>query len=419
MARLARAGCAARVVSREPHQVRPLAKPSESAYRLDAMESQHLAGPLFGALLRAAYRYEPGVHHNLPYALPPKVKRDLRGRVRERLRDIADRAFQRARLGRPRVDLDAAALRLATIAESLTGLERTWTLLEDDRSKALLVDLLCFRLWGPSHVGLPVSARQARRDVTRIESDMLVERNTVQVADPFVPSLGLYEVPRPGGPIRLNCHPVTIEHIFLLEQYAYRSDVATVAAQPGDVVIDGGACWGDTALYFADRVGLEGRVHAFEFSPGSLEILRRNLALNASLGERVEVVPEALWDSSGASIPFGEFGQLTSLAMPRTEANSGQVLTSTLDEWCERAKVERVDFIKLDVEGAELRVLKGSEATLRRDRPTVAVCVYHEDADLVEIPEYLAGLDLGYKFFLGHYTAVGDETVLFAQRPSD
>jgi FkbM family methyltransferase len=392
---------------------------SEGAYRPDAMDSGRLAGPLFGALLRAAYRYEPGVHHDLPYALPPKVRRNVRGRVREHVRDIADRAFQRVRLGRPRVDLDAAAERLATIAESLPGLERTWELLEDDRSKALMVDLLCFRLWGPTHVRLPITAGQARRDVSRIERDMLVERDTARVPDPFVPSLSLYDVPRPDRPIRLNCQPVTIQHVFVLEQYAYRSDAATVAVQPGDVVIDGGACWGDTALYFADRVGPEGRVYAFEFSPDSLEIVHRNLDLNPSLAERVDVVPEALWDQSGESIPFGEFGQLTSLAMPRTEASSGQVLTSTLDEWSERAGVDRVDFVKLDVEGAELRVLKGGEATLRRDRPTLAVCVYHDDADLVDIPEYLAGLDLGYRFFLGHYTAVGDETVLFTQRPSD
>ena len=378
------------------------------------VRSDGFSHELFGAVLRSAYRYQPGVHHDLPYALPTQVKRDLRGRAREHLRDVVDRASQRASLGRPRVNLDAAAQRLAVIAETLPGLERTWELLEDESSKSLMIQLLCLRLWGPSHVQLPLTADLARENVSRIERENLVTRDTVQVPDPYVPRLSLYEVPRPSGPIRLNCQPVTIDHVFMLEQYAYSAGGTNVGTKPGDVVIDGGACWGDTALYFAERVGPSGHVHAFEFSPASLEVMRGNFALNPSLAERINIAAEALWDQSGETIPFGEMGQLTSLAMPRGDANSGEVRTTTLDEWSRRAGVDRVDFIKLDVEGAELRVLKGAEGTLRRDRPTLAVCVYHDDADLVDIPEYLDSLGLGYRFFLGHYTPVADETVLFA-----
>jgi FkbM family methyltransferase len=378
------------------------------------MSNRRPAEHLLTALLQAGYGYAPGVHHELPYALPEKVRRDLPGRARERARDTVDRLLGRARLGRPRVDLDEAGRRLATIAESLPGLERTWELLADQRSKDLLVDLLCFRLWGPRHVRLPVTPERARADIARIEREMREERGTARVADPYAPSLDRYQVSQPDGTVRLDCHAVTIHHVFELEQYAYRSDAIGIEARPGDVVIDGGACWGDTALYFADRVGPEGRVYAFEFSPDSLGVLQGNLRLNEQLAERVEIVPEALWDRVGESIAFGELGQLTSLTAPRTDANDGRVVTTTLDEWVERAGIERVDLIKLDVEGAELRVLKGAERTIRRERPTLAVCVYHDDADLVDIPGYLADLDVGYRFFLGHYTAGADETVLFA-----
>jgi hypothetical protein len=65
-------------------------------------------------------------------------------------------------------------------------------------------------------------------------------------------------------------------------------------------------------------------------------------------------------------------------------------------------------------EGAELNALPGAEATLRRFRPRPAIAAYHKPEDLVVIPEYLAGLELGYSFRLGHTTMHGEETVVFA-----
>jgi hypothetical protein len=65
--------------------------------------------------------------------------------------------------------------------------------------------------------------------------------------------------------------------------------------------------------------------------------------------------------------------------------------------------LDRIDFIKLDIEGAELQALKGAEQTLRRHRPRLVIALYHDARDWADIPTYLDGLGLGYCFSLGHF----------------
>jgi FkbM family methyltransferase len=71
-------------------------------------------------------------------------------------------------------------------------------------------------------------------------------------------------------------------------------------------------------------------------------------------------------------------------------------------------------FICMDVEGAEPEVLKGAEGLIRANRPDLGICVYHAPHHLWEIPLYLHGLGLGYRFYMRNYTTFTTETVLYA-----
>lgn len=76
---------------------------------------------------------------------------------------------------------------------------------------------------------------------------------------------------------------------------------------------------------------------------------------------------------------------------------------------------EKIKFIKMDIEGSELSALKGAELTIKRDRPALAICVYHKAEDLITIPQFIKSLYEGYRFYLVPHSLVSStEFVLYA-----
>jgi FkbM family methyltransferase len=151
-------------------------------------------------------------------------------------------------------------------------------------------------------------------------------------------------------------------------------------------------------------------VYCFEFSPDNLPILEQNLALNSTLQRSVHLVPHALWSASGAELSFNPAGPGTQVG------NEGQsrVTTLSIDDLTARQKLPRIGFIKMDIEGAELQALHGSEKTIRAHQPRLAITLYHRLQDFATIPRWLDDLKLGYRFFLDHFSINQEETVLFA-----
>lgn len=77
-------------------------------------------------------------------------------------------------------------------------------------------------------------------------------------------------------------------------------------------------------------------------------------------------------------------------------------------------KNKKITYIKLDVEGSELKALRGGKEIIQKLKPKLAVCVYHKLNDMVEIMNYLMELNSEYRFYLRHYSACEWETVLYA-----
>lgn len=77
---------------------------------------------------------------------------------------------------------------------------------------------------------------------------------------------------------------------------------------------------------------------------------------------------------------------------------------------------DKITFIKMDVEGAELESLKGAKRTIQRDYPKLAICIYHKPEDMVTIPTYIKKLVPEYKLYIRHHTYHTEETVLYAIR---
>ena len=75
--------------------------------------------------------------------------------------------------------------------------------------------------------------------------------------------------------------------------------------------------------------------------------------------------------------------------------------------------------MKMDIEGAELRALQGARETILRDKPRMAICIYHKRTDLYEIPQYLLSLVPEYRFKVRQYASNEWETILYAAIEGD
>lgn len=188
-----------------------------------------------------------------------------------------------------------------------------------------------------------------------------------------------------------------------------------VCPRPGDILIDGGVgSYVYQQISFSETVGEQGRIVAFEPDPESfkvaLETFQRRNCHNLLL------LPYGLWDDLG-ELPFISAG-LASHVCLEVLNSEGSITTIkakmvTIDHMVSKLKLPKVDFIKLDVEGSELQALRGGIKTILDFRPRMAICLYHRPEHLWEIPLFLKGLDVGYKFFLGHSHALPEHTVLY------
>jgi FkbM family methyltransferase len=172
----------------------------------------------------------------------------------------------------------------------------------------------------------------------------------------------------------------------------------TVTIKPGDTVLDLGGNVGTSALLFSKLVGDSGRV--FSFEPVSHDVLARNLRENRV--QNTEAVPLGVADRSGDAVfKITGIGIDARLA-PANGAFAGDdkpLPLTTLDEFSIERGLDRVDFIKMDIEGAEELALRGGKDVLRRFRPKLSIASYHTDPVGDKQHRKLVRLlkDLGYR----------------------
>jgi FkbM family methyltransferase len=169
---------------------------------------------------------------------------------------------------------------------------------------------------------------------------------------------GLHSTLPQGEQVRIA--PACRQMSWNLEEY----EALRLSTRPGDVVFDVGANVGAYTVLFAQWVGPAGHVFAFEPVPSIARSLRAQLALNR-MGDRVTVIEAAVINHAGTlalSAP-GHAG-INRRALPQDDAAQRLVVPAvSLDLFCaERGVVP--GLIKIDVEGAELDVLRGARDTL-------------------------------------------------------
>ena len=286
---------------------------------------------------------------------------------------------------------------------------RTRTLLVDEASRLLFDQLVLFRLLDHLHVRLPYNNEE-----TKTYND-IADGWRVQETDDagLMGKLAIFDVPRMNdSSIRIKCWRENIAATFMCRPYYFNRDGYCVEPAAGEHIIDAGGCFGDTALAFAAVAGESGHVYTFDPMPKHCAIIRENLAMNPVLASRISVHEFGLSNVERAGLGFaGQEGVIN----PGATAFGDAVSTSTLDGLVTDGTVSRVDFIKMDVEGSELDALKGAEHIIRKDRPRLAISLYHRPEDFITIPLWIDQLDCGYRFFLDHYSMHHEETILYAR----
>lgn len=178
----------------------------------------------------------------------------------------------------------------------------------------------------------------------------------------------------PLGGLRIHVYPMDVlaKPIFMgsFEPEVGRFLIAFL--RPGMVCIDIGANIGVFTLLMAELVGFGGQLHAFEPGPSEFEQLKANVALNSLTN--VTLNPVAVCAENGdakltvCGEGWGAFNTLGQVSHPGVRADVKRdilkVPTVTLDSYIRDHDINRIDLVKVDVEGAELMVLQGARALL-------------------------------------------------------
>ncbi|MCB1019496.1 MAG: FkbM family methyltransferase [Acidobacteria bacterium] len=203
--------------------------------------------------------------------------------------------------------------------------------------------------------------------------------------------------------------PANNDALTLLAERAV--DVYAVGDAPvrqGDVVMDLGANVG----FFSRRAFEAGAsmVIAVEPSPLNIESLKRNFAEEIA-AETFILVPKAVWNEPGTMmLKLYDLSVLDSLVMEHRDeaAASSEVPVElvTIDSIIEELALDRLDFIKMDIEGAEREALQGAPETLRRFRPRMAIAAENLPDDVEVVPSVVRSIVPDYQVHNGRCRAI-------------
>ncbi len=176
--------------------------------------------------------------------------------------------------------------------------------------------------------------------------------------------------------------------------------------RPGEVILDVGAYDGDTAWGFYELAGREATVHCLEPVADNYAALVRNIA---ERGLEASIIPHnfGAWNVR-AQVCIAEKGTASHHC---EEGAMAQVLP--IDEFAAEYNTA-INFIKMDIEGAELEALQGAAEVVRANKPTLQICVYHRIEHLWEIPLWVHEQVPEYRLYFGHHCLYWTDSVLYA-----
>ncbi|MFA7060897.1 MAG: FkbM family methyltransferase [Pedobacter sp.] len=187
----------------------------------------------------------------------------------------------------------------------------------------------------------------------------------------------------------------------VFENNCHKFDDHGTEINKGDVVLDAGCCEG----YFAIKAINEGAEKVYCFEPGRHVYKCLELTFEESIKNGKVIVKDQLLGEIETKLMFEvnshdpTVGHIHPFDYPNNE-NCYAVSMTTIDNFCEVNRLQQLDYIKADVEGAELQLLEGATKSIARFLPKIAIATYHCPSHAKQLREVVESIDSGYKFKL-------------------
>lgn len=185
-------------------------------------------------------------------------------------------------------------------------------------------------------------------------------------------------------------------------------DFDLFSCDENEVVVDIGAYNGDSALSYIENFGNYKRIYCYEITPESYETMEQRL----SDFDDIVLRNVGVGDKNGEQYIADSNLEVSSNRISETYGKPIRIVR--LDDDIQEA----VTLIKMDIEGSELSALEGAKGHIQRDKPKLAICTYHNNHHIWEIPRWMKEVNPEYKLYMrynGHeYGFATSEFVTFA-----
>lgn len=204
---------------------------------------------------------------------------------------------------------------------------------------------------------------------------------------------------------RINRDPALLTPVSIPRERQYFPDSlnGTLFFHANEVFVDAGAFVGDTIQAFHSAVrGQYSAIYGIEPEHKNFEKLVAN----------TKTFPNIVYHRTAVGDYTGETRFCSEDSSSKADESGEEIIPiHTLDSLI---KDVPVTYLKMDVEGMECAALRGAKTLIQTFRPKLAICIYHSNADMIQVPKLILELDPTYKLYIRHYSNALVETVCYA-----
>jgi FkbM family methyltransferase len=285
----------------------------------------------------------------------------------------------------------------------------SYSLMSDEYSREMFAELLAMQLMGEKRLLLSSFTETFISSYENASNLVLSSSDSLEVF-----GWALKKVTLENPPISFFTAPEILNLALSNRLYQYSRGAVSIGVERGDTVIDAGIGSGDTAVYLASKAmsSNNAKYFAFDIQEEGILALANQIKLNPNI-KNITSVLKALSDKNGEVFISDKSDPGCSVV--EGSATHRTVSAITIDSFVKEIHCQKIDFIKMDIEGSEVPALKGAKDSIQRFKPKMAISAYHKWDDLLVIPMLIQSIRPDYKFYLDCTTGFGGEAVLYCQ----